>query len=271
MLAAKLGVTTSPTGFTGFKLRDGTTVESHRPRDGPSLLVSPSQPKQPPTCPFAGTWSAGRRQRYSHSVAPARDPRRQLSRLRIVDEDRLVAALARNLGHGVSASQRTHDRRAPVRSGSIHPGNADGTSGDDGPGDPVAYARLLAYRLRSPARANPKWPPAYSIIGGSSPSEKSYPENTATHGLKRYIPGQGRCFFGMAKRPNALVGFDATMNPRGGAATCGLTNARTCAIPPGGGRRNEGVPLRSRLPIVGISGLQTGDFTRLALGCGLLK
>ena len=56
MLAAKLGVTTSPTGFTGFKLRDGTTVESHRPRDGPSLLVSPSQPKQPPTCPFAATW-----------------------------------------------------------------------------------------------------------------------------------------------------------------------------------------------------------------------
>ena len=135
-----------------------------------------------------------------------------------------MAARARNLGPGVSASQRAHDRRAPVRlSGSIHPGNADGTSGDDGPGDPVAYARLLAYRLRSPARANPKWPPAYSIIGGSSPSEKSYPENTATHGLKRYIPGQGRCFFGMAKRPNALVGIDATMKSPGGAATCRLT------------------------------------------------
>jgi hypothetical protein len=29
------------------------------------------------------------------------------------------------------------------------------------------------------------------------------------------MPGQIRCFFGMAKRPNALVGFDATMNPRG--------------------------------------------------------
>jgi hypothetical protein len=39
--------------------------------------------------------------------------------------------------------------------------------------------------------------------------------NTTSHGLKRYILGQGRCFFGMAKRPNALVGFNATMNPRG--------------------------------------------------------
>ena len=173
MLAAKLGVTTSPTGFTGFKLRDGTMVESHRPRDGPSLLVSPSRPKQPPTCPFAATWSAGRRQRYSHSVAPARDPRTQLSRLRIVDEERLVAARARNLGPGVSASQRAHDRRAPVRlSGSIHPGNADGhLSGDDGPNDPVAYARLLAYRLRFPGSSKPEMATGLPIIGGSSPSE----------------------------------------------------------------------------------------------------
>lgn len=84
--------------------------------------------------------------------------------------------------------------------------------------DPVILLRTpgcLRTVLVSPARANPKWPPACSIIGGSSPSEKSYPENTTTHGLKRYISGQGRCFFGMSKRPNALVGFDATMNPRG--------------------------------------------------------
>jgi len=170
MLAAKLSVTTSPTGFTGFKLRDGTMVESHRPRDGPSLLVSPSRPKQPPTCPFAATWSAGRRQRYSHSVAPARDPRTQLSRLRIVDEERLVAARARNLGQGVSASQRAHDRRAPVRrSGSIHPGNADGhLSGDDGPSD---HARLLAYLLRFPGSSKPEMASGPPIIGGSSPSE----------------------------------------------------------------------------------------------------
>lgn len=163
MLAAKLSVTTSPTGFTGFKLRDGTMVESHRPRDGPSLLVSPSRPKQPPTCPFAATGSAGRRQRYSHSVAPARDPRTQLSRLRIVDEERLVAARARNLGPGVSASQRAHDRRAPVRrSGSIHPGNADGhLSG--AMTDQMILLRTpgcLRTVFVSPARANPKWPPA---------------------------------------------------------------------------------------------------------------
>lgn len=211
MLAAKLGVTRSST------LRDGTMVESHRPRDGPSLLVSPSRPKQPPTCPFAATWSAGRRHRHSHTVAPARDPRRQLSQLRIVDEDRLVAALARNLGHGVSASQRAHDRRAPVRrSGSIHPGNADGhLSGDDGPGDPVAYARLLAYRLGFPGQSKPE------MASGLLDNRWKFAKRKILSGEhydtrpKRYISGQGRCFFGMSKRPNALVGFDATMNPRG--------------------------------------------------------
>lgn len=231
MLAAKLGVTTSST------LRDGTMVESHRPRDGLSLLVSPSRPKQPPTCPFAATWSAGRRQRHSHTVAPARDPRRQLSRLRIVDEDRLVAALARNLGHGVSASQRAHDRRAPVRrSGSIHPGNADGhLSGDDGPGDPVAYARLLAYRLGFPGQSKPemasglldnRWKFAKrKILSG---------EHYDTRPEAIHIWSGPVLLWNVeeAERARRLRRHDESP---GGAATCGLTNARTCAIPPGGG------------------------------------
>jgi len=182
-----------------------------------------------------------------------------------------VAALARNLGHGVSASQGGHDRRAPVRrSGSIHPGNADShLSGDDGPGDPVAYARLLAYGVRFPGSSKPEVASGLSsMIGASSPSEKSYPENTTTHGLKRYVPGQGRWFFGVAKRPNVLVGFDATMNPRGGAATRRLTAH-------GRAPRVAGAEMGCAASLQTSDswdiGLQTGDFTRPALGYGLLN
>lgn len=156
---------------------------------------------------------------------------------RIVDEDRLVAALARNLGHGVSASQRAHDRRAPVRrSGSIHPGNADGhLSGDDGPGDPVAYARLLAYRLGFPGQSKPemasglldnRWKFAKrKILSG---------EHYDTRPEAIHIWSGPVLLWNVeeAERARRLRRHDESP---GGAATCGLTNARTCAIPPGGG------------------------------------
>jgi hypothetical protein len=43
------------------------------------------------------------------------------------------------------------------------PGNADGhTSEDDGAGDPVAYARLLAYHARFPGSSKPAM--AYGLL-----------------------------------------------------------------------------------------------------------